>query len=81
MVHFVEELDLCTSIHIQWMYCIKCMNKFFKGYVQCMGWLEGCMVESYAMEKSIGLLMEYMQNYTTVSQRVCNVEEEKGVSG
>jgi hypothetical protein len=57
------------------------MNKFFKGYVQCMGWLEGCMVESYAMEKSIGLLMEYMQNYTTVSQRVCNVEEEKGVSG
>jgi hypothetical protein len=30
VVHLVEELDLCSSVHIWWMYCIKCMNKVLK---------------------------------------------------
>ncbi len=30
VVHLVEELDLCSSVHTRWMYCIKRMNKVLK---------------------------------------------------
>ncbi len=46
-----------------------------------MRWPKGCIAKGYAMEKSMGLLMEYMQNFTLVSRRVWDVEEEESVSG
>jgi hypothetical protein len=55
VIHLVEELDLCGLVHTWWMYCIKHMNKVFKGYVQCMKWPEGCMARDYAMEESMGV--------------------------
>jgi hypothetical protein len=33
MLHLVEELDVCGSAHIRWMYYIEQMNKVLKGYV------------------------------------------------
>jgi hypothetical protein len=39
------------------------------------------MAAGYAMEKSMGLLMEYMQNFTLMSRKVWDVEEEESVSG
>jgi hypothetical protein len=63
VLYLVEELDLCGPISTHWMYCIKMMNKVMKGYVSYMQQLKGCMVEGYAMEVSMGFIMEYMQNF------------------
>jgi hypothetical protein len=45
-----------------------------------MKWPKGCMVESYAMEESMGFLTEYMQGFMLVNRRMWDVKEE-GVSG
>jgi hypothetical protein len=39
------------------------------------------MDESYAMEESMGFLIEYMQGFMPVSRQVWDVEEEEGVNG
>jgi hypothetical protein len=81
VIHLFEEIDLCSPIHIRWMYRIKKMNKVLKGYVQCMRQLEGCMAESYTMEESTGFLKEYMQKFMPISPRMWDVEEKKAISG
>ncbi len=52
-----------------------------KGYVSYMQQLKGCMVEGYVMEVSMGFIMEYMQNFWTVTWRVWDAEEEERVNG
>jgi hypothetical protein len=63
VLYLVEELDLCGLVSTCWMYCIKRMNKVMKGYVRCMRQHEGCMVDGYAMELSMGFLTKYIQNF------------------
>jgi hypothetical protein len=63
VLHLVEKLDICGLVSTHWMYCIKRMNKVMKGYVICMRQPEGCMVEGYAMEVSMGFLKKYIQNF------------------
>jgi hypothetical protein len=42
---------------------------------------KGCMAEGYAMEESMGFLMEYMQDFKLVSRRMWDIKEEEGVGG
>jgi hypothetical protein len=79
MIHFVEEVDVCGLVHNWWMYDVKRMNKVLKWYVWCMKQPKGCMAKGYAMEESMGFLMEYMQDFRLVSRRVWDIK--KGVSG
>jgi hypothetical protein len=39
------------------------------------------MAKRYAMEILMGVLIEYLQDFQVVTQRVWDVEEEKAVSG
>ncbi len=52
-----------------------------KGYVRCMWLTEGCMIERYAMEVSMGFLIEYIQDFWAMTQKVWDAEEEEGISG
>jgi hypothetical protein len=42
---------------------------------------EGCMVEGYAMEVSMGFLKKYIQNFWIVIWRVWGAKEEEGIRG
>jgi hypothetical protein len=49
LVHLVEELEICGSEHIGWMYPMERYMKTLKGYVRNKTRPKGCMVEGYVI--------------------------------
>ncbi len=54
--------------------------KVLKGYVRCMAWLEGSMVEGYMLDKILGFVTYYLHEFEHVLKRVWDAKE-KGVFG
>jgi hypothetical protein len=54
IVHLVEELELCSPIHIQWMYPIEWYLKTLKGFVKNKARPKGNMAKCYALEEALG---------------------------
>ncbi len=60
LIHLVEELELCGSVHTQWTYLIKRYFKTLKGFMRNRTRLEGRMEKGYALEKALGFFIEYL---------------------
>jgi hypothetical protein len=63
ILHLMDELDMCGPVHTRWMYCVECLNKVLKGYLQNMVQLEASMVIRYLMDETLGLITEYMDQF------------------
>ncbi len=67
LIHLVEELELCGSVHTHWMYLVEHSFKTLKGFVKNRARPEGSMVESYGLEEALGFCTKYLQDFTTTS--------------
>jgi hypothetical protein len=79
--HLVDELDMCGPVHTRWMYCVECLNKILKGYVQNMAQPNASMVIRYLMDETLGLIVEYMDQFQPSKRRIWDSNEEEGVCG
>jgi hypothetical protein len=80
-LHIVEELNICGPIHTRWMYPIEQAMKVFKGYVCNRSRQEASMAEGYILDKTIGFVTEYLQDFRHVRRKIWDVDEEEGVYG
>jgi hypothetical protein len=80
-LHIVEELHICDPVHIRWMYPIKWAMKVFKGYVRNRSRPEASMVEGYILDKIIGFVIKYLQDFRHVRCEISDADEEEGVCG
>ncbi len=80
-LHIVEELDICGPIHTRWMYPIEQAMKVFKGYVCNRSRREASMAEGYILDKTIGFVTKYLQDFCHVRRNIWDVDEEEGVYG
>ena len=46
-IHLIEELFICSPMHVQWMYPFERYSKTLKGYVRNHAKPEGCMAKRY----------------------------------
>jgi hypothetical protein len=76
LVHLVEELDICGSVHVRWMYPMERYLKTLKGYVQNRARPEVSMAEGYVIDEVFGFCTEYMQTYIITSRRVWDDKED-----
>jgi len=81
VVHLVEELYLCGSVHNRWMYPLERYMKYLKSYVRNKARPEGCMATGNAVEVGLSLCTEYILECESTRQRVWDAEEEPGNSG
>jgi hypothetical protein len=81
ILHLVDELDMCGPVHTRWMYCVECLNKILKGYVQNMAQPSASMVIRYLMDETLGLIVEYMDQFQPSKRRIWDSNEEEGVCG
>jgi len=51
LLHVVDELDVCDSIHNRWMYPMEHMMKVLKGYIQSMAKPKRSMAEGMSWKK------------------------------
>jgi hypothetical protein len=54
VVHLVEKLDLCGTVHTRWMYPIERYMKAQKRYVQNMARPKGSIANGYSIEEALG---------------------------
>lgn len=71
----VDELDVCGLVHNQWMYFVEWMMKVLKGYVCSMAYPKRSLVKSYMLEKTLGFVIKYLQEFQHVTRRVWDVHE------
>ena len=63
VMHLVEEVEICGSVHTRWMYPIERYLKTLKMYVQNRARPEGCMVEGYVIVEAL----EFCRVYARIS--------------
>jgi hypothetical protein len=71
----IDELDVCGLVHNQWMYFVEWMMKVLKGYVHSMAQPKRSMVKSYVLEKKLGFVIKYLQEFQHETRRVWDVHE------
>ena len=76
--HIVEELDMYGPVSTRWMYPVERYMKTLKNYVHNMARPEASMAEGYVQEECLGFVMEYLQRFDVVEQRVWDADEEYG---
>jgi hypothetical protein len=55
--------------------------KFFKGYVCNRSRQEASMAEGYILDKTIGFVTKYLQDFRHVRRKIWDVDEEEEVYG
>lgn len=60
--HLVHEVRLCGPVYLRLMYSFERNMKTLKDYVRHHNCLEGCITESYIIEKALELCDEYLSN-------------------
>lgn len=63
------------------MYCVECLNKVLKGYVQNMVQPKASMAMGYLMDERLGLIIKYMQQFQPIKSRIWDSNEKEGVIG
>jgi hypothetical protein len=81
IIHLVDELDMCGPVHTRWMYCVEHLNKVLKGYVRNMAQPEASMAIGYLMDETLGLIIEYMDQFQPSKRRIWDSDEEESVCG
>jgi len=74
--HIVQKLFICGPIQNRWMYPFERYYKGLKSAVRNLAKSEGSMSASYELEEAAGYITEYLVNYTGISTRVWDSEEE-----
>ncbi len=75
-LHIIEEPDICGPVHTRWMYPIERTMKVFKGYVCNRSRPEASMAKGYILDKTIGLVIEYLQDLCQIGCEILDVDEE-----
>jgi len=60
VVHLVEDVRLCETVYLRWMYHVGQYMEILKGYVKNHYRPEASMIERYIAEESIKFCLEYM---------------------
>ena len=81
LVHLEHELEYCGPIRTRWMYPIERYMKVLKKFVRNKAKPEGSMCEGYIMQEAIGFCTEYMKDFTNVSRRVWDDDEDERHAG
>jgi hypothetical protein len=76
--HLVHELDICRPVTTRWTYLVERYMKTLKAYVRNMARPEASMAEGYLKDECIGFVIEYLQRFDVVKQRVWDADEEYG---
>jgi hypothetical protein len=76
-IYLVEELFICGSVHTRWMYPMERYMKNLKDYVRTYTKPEASMAEGYAMFKTLGYCIEYMQHFQGTRRCVWDDKEEQ----
>jgi hypothetical protein len=75
-IHLVEELFLCSPVHVQWMYPYERYYKILKSFVRNLGKPEGSIAKGYEIEEALGFATEYMARYSPTTRRVWKSQED-----
>jgi hypothetical protein len=81
ILHLVDELDLCGLVHTRWMYRVEHLNKVLKGYVHNMVQPEASMETRYLMDETLGLIIEYMDQFQPSKRQIWDSDEEEAICG
>ena len=65
-VHLVEQVRLCGSVFLLWMYPFERDMKRLKGYVRNRNHPEGCIAESYVAEEALEFCADYFANCDSI---------------
>ena len=60
IVHLVDEIVLCGTAHVQWMFFLERFMKTLKGFMRQNARLEGGMVEGWLIEESLVHISKFL---------------------
>ena len=81
VIHLVEELEVCGSVHARWCYSVERYLGVLTKFVRDKSKPEAGMATGYMVEESLGFCTEYFALYPHTRRRVWDPEEEMRDAG